>query len=290
MPPTPILAFNYHEVQGHWSDIAALGPAIVPSLAAYLDTHPDSQCAVEALGKIGGPDALAALSLLAAGGCYPSDVRRAAIRAIADIAAPVPPEPDPEPEAIDEDESYEMPRRSKIVRIITFYPDASVIARMDAEREIDELLAAGYHIDGLTGEEQVTVLLTKSRRRPGSSRRRHHATAVKHPPVTTHPNGRHDNESTPTIIIDQRPASEPVHASPMILDVQPLNVSYADALRAPAGTYTPDQLKQIADQEAFDAAREGYERAKANSPYTDAINRLRSWRPTAQAVEEPANV
>ena len=41
------------------------------------------------------------------------------------------------------------------------------------------------------------------------------------------------------------------------------HVTYEDALRAPAGTYTADELRELADQEAQDAARTAYSAARA---------------------------
>jgi hypothetical protein len=41
------------------------------------------------------------------------------------------------------------------------------------------------------------------------------------------------------------------------------HVTYEDALRAPAGTYTADDLREMADREAQDAARTAYSAARA---------------------------
>ena len=46
-------------------------------------------------------------------------------------------------------------------------------------------------------------------------------------------------------------------------DGQDNGVTYEEALRAPAGTYTADDLRDLADQEARDTARTAYSHARA---------------------------
>jgi len=56
------------------------------------------------------------------------------------------------------------------------------------------------------------------------------------------------------------------------------DVTYEDALRAPHGTYTADELAAIADREVYEGARDAYE-SYADPTVRAAIDRLKSWSP-----------
>jgi hypothetical protein len=56
------------------------------------------------------------------------------------------------------------------------------------------------------------------------------------------------------------------------------DVTYEDALRAPHGTYTADELDAIADREVYEGARGAYE-SYSDPTIATAIDRLKNWRP-----------
>ncbi len=56
------------------------------------------------------------------------------------------------------------------------------------------------------------------------------------------------------------------------------DVTYEDALRAPHGTYSADELAAIADREVYEGARDAYE-SYADPTVRAAIDRLKSWSP-----------
>ena len=56
------------------------------------------------------------------------------------------------------------------------------------------------------------------------------------------------------------------------------DVTYEDALRAPHGTFTADELAAIADREVYEGARDAYE-SYADPTIRAAIDRLKSWSP-----------
>jgi len=56
-------------------------------------------------------------------------------------------------------------------------------------------------------------------------------------------------------------------------------VTYEDALHAPHGTYTADELAAIADREVYEGARDAYE-SYCDPTVRAAIDRLKSWRPS----------
>jgi len=57
------------------------------------------------------------------------------------------------------------------------------------------------------------------------------------------------------------------------------DVTYEDALRAPHGTFTADELAAIADREVYEGARDAYE-SYCDPTVRAAIDRLKSWRPS----------
>ena len=56
------------------------------------------------------------------------------------------------------------------------------------------------------------------------------------------------------------------------------SVTYEDALRAPHGTFTADELAAIADREVYEGARDAYE-SYADPTVRAAIDRLKNWSP-----------
>ncbi len=56
------------------------------------------------------------------------------------------------------------------------------------------------------------------------------------------------------------------------------DVTYEDALRAPHGTFTAEELAAIADREVYEGARDAYE-SYADPTVRAAIDRLKSWSP-----------
>lgn len=56
------------------------------------------------------------------------------------------------------------------------------------------------------------------------------------------------------------------------------DVTYEDALRAPHGTYSAEELAAIADREVYEGARDAYE-SYSDPTVRAAIDRLKSWRP-----------
>lgn len=90
--------------------------------------------------------------------------------------------------------------------------------------------------------------------------------AYRQPPADRWPRSKHADghrrESTEPIILDQRadgPAESPDFET----------VTYEEALRAPFGTYTSEQLKAIADREALNAARAAAAQSARPNPLKD---------------------
>lgn len=128
----------------------------------------------------------------------------------------------------------------------------------------------------------VAVLAWLARSRSTSATKRPAKPAEQSParPATSRP-------SVETFIIfpgdaEGRPAaaSEPPapEAHPDDDDNAP-EITYAEALRAPHGTYTEEQLASIGDREAARAGRHAFRQAATDCQTTDSINRLRNWRP-----------
>ena len=78
-----------------------------------------------------------------------------------------------------------------------------------------------------------------------------------------------------------RPPADPDRATPDLTDDDSPDITYAEALRAPHGTYTEEQIQAIGDREAARAGRQAYRKA-AHRPVNDSIERLRAWRPNRE--------
>lgn len=128
---------------------------------------------------------------------------------------------------------------SEAVRLIIYDPSLPQ-SPADAAAEIASLVQAGWRADHMAaGAQYVSVLMINPR-----------AQYARKPPSAA-----------------QRPARPSVTVPP------PDEATYQDALSAPPGAYSPDELRTIADREALDSARTAYD-AAAITPISQVITRL----------------
>jgi hypothetical protein len=163
------------------------------------------------------------------------------------------------------------PQESDRVRFVTLRP-TDQLQRLTGQQQVHDLLAAGWQIHSmiaLPGDPPVvTVLLT-------------HADQPATPRTTTQRMSRPQTvRSRP--IGNARSSTITGKSAPVILDAHDPSITYADAIRAPHGTFSEAELDDIADREVHTAALRAFERA-ADPTVSDALTHLKTRRSSDDA-------
>ena len=158
------------------------------------------------------------------------------------------------------------PAESDLVRFVTLRPSES-LARLSGQQHIHDLLAAGWQIHSMTAlpgdPPAVTVLLTHPSQLP--------AAPAPHSATRRAMSNPHRKPAS------RRAASIVGKSAPVVVDVRDEDLTYAEALRAPHGTFTDGELAEIADREVHTAARRAYERA-SDPTLSETLTRLNTRR------------
>lgn len=162
---------------------------------------------------------------------------------------------------------------SDLVRFVTLRP-SDTLARLSGQQRVEDLLAAGWQVHSMTALPgdlpAIVVLLTNPARLPAAPSRpafvpRRRASALRAASAAV--NDHRDDTRTYVTGVSE----------PLILNLHDNALTYADAVRAPRGTFTDAELADIANREVQTAARRAHERA-GDPTLPDVLARLNTRR------------